>query len=181
MDTENCTNLYLQVCQTFLTCKYDDPSTFEDLYKLLPWLRQSLTCCVCSKVVVDPMSSTQTHCQHFVCAKCRGGKMVLRPSCSWCKDANAFEINEHLVILVQCFSKICELILHSPINDHIIKYDQNRKKEQQKEATGKKEEHSKKRRSGTRRHQVSSRILNISVSEVLQDGISKCNQTTPVT
>uniref|UniRef100_H2ZHN8 E3 ubiquitin-protein ligase Msl2 zinc RING finger domain-containing protein n=1 Tax=Ciona savignyi TaxID=51511 RepID=H2ZHN8_CIOSA len=179
MDTENCTNLYLQVCQTFLTCQYDDPSSFEDLYKLLPWLRQSLTCCVCSKVVVDPMSSTQSHCQHFVCEKCRGGKMVLRPSCSWCKDADAFVTNEHLVMLVQCFSKICDLIMNSPIIDYINKYDHNRQKEvalAMKANSTTNEGHSKKRRNGTRRHQVSSRILNISVSQVLQDGLNakKC-------
>lgn len=67
MDTENCTNLYLQVCQTFLTSDPDKVSSYEDLYRLLPWLRQSLTCCVCADVAVKPMSSTNSHCQHFIC------------------------------------------------------------------------------------------------------------------
>ena len=70
MDTENCSNLYLQTCQTFLTCNYNDPKTFEDLYRLLPWFRQSLTCCICSNVLDTPMSSNQSHCQHFICKWC---------------------------------------------------------------------------------------------------------------
>lgn len=86
MDTENSTNLYLQVCQTLLTCSYDKPSSFADLYKFLPWLRQSLTCCVCSNVVRDPMSSTESACQHFICKYCNCfadvGLLFLEISCN---------------------------------------------------------------------------------------------------
>ncbi|XP_053213300.1 rhoGEF domain-containing protein gxcJ-like [Panonychus citri] len=32
------------------------------------------------------MSSTVSSCQHHVCKSCVGGKMRLKPSCSWCKD-----------------------------------------------------------------------------------------------
>ena len=49
--------------------------------------------------------------------------MILKPSCGWCKDQDAFEVNEQLVVLVSCFKKICELIYHSPILFHIKEYD----------------------------------------------------------
>ena len=49
--------------------------------------------------------------------------MVLKPSCGWCKDQDAFEVNEQLVALVSCFKKICELIHHSPIYSFIKEYD----------------------------------------------------------
>ena len=54
---------------------------------------------------------------------CRGGRMVLKPSCGWCKDQDAFEVNEQLVVLVACFKKICELIHQSPILSYINDYD----------------------------------------------------------
>ncbi|XP_076806970.1 E3 ubiquitin-protein ligase MSL2-like [Clavelina lepadiformis] len=174
MDTENCTNLYLQVCQTFLTCNYKDPSTFEELYKLLPWLRQSLTCCICSNVVTNPMSSTQSHCQHFICRQCRGGRMILRPSCSWCKNQDTFEINQHLVVLVCCFHKICELIKNSPILENIREYDRKRAENlKQQEISSNKEISPKKRRKSTKRREVSSNsLLNIAVYQVLEDGLA---------
>jgi len=54
--------------------------------------------------------------------------MILRPSCSWCKDSEAFEPNPRLQALVNCFKKICQLIHSSPIREHILKYDKQKKK-----------------------------------------------------
>ena len=60
---------------------------------------------------------------HFIGAACKGGKMLLRPSCAWCKDQDAFVVNPSLYILVECFKKICEIISHSPIKKHILQHD----------------------------------------------------------
>ena len=50
--------------------------------------------------------------------------MILRPSCGWCKDQDVFIVNEQLVVLVNCFKKICELISRSPILKHIQAHDE---------------------------------------------------------
>lgn len=56
---------------------------------------------------------------------CKGGKMVLKPSCGWCKDQDEFVVNPQLVILINCFKKICELIHNSPILEHIKEFDKH--------------------------------------------------------
>ncbi|RWS13265.1 hypothetical protein B4U79_06018 [Dinothrombium tinctorium] len=50
-------------------------------------------------------------CQHHVCKECIGGKMRLKPSCSWCKDHSKFIENIQLRILLQCYRKMCRFML----------------------------------------------------------------------
>lgn len=183
MDTENSTSLYLQVCQTLLTCNYDKPSSFTDLYKFLPWLRQSLTCCVCSNVARDPMSSTESACQHFICARCFGKPMILKPSCSWCKDYTYFERNGHLAILVMCFAKICEFVANSPVMDHIEKQEKDQTRQQNLEECASTDTIEKshkmvhKKKSKNRKKVYTSprrryKQLTLSLSRVLEDGLA---------
>ncbi|XP_070538330.1 LOW QUALITY PROTEIN: E3 ubiquitin-protein ligase MSL2-like [Ptychodera flava] len=111
----NATSLYISTCRYVLQANVDDPTSWSDLYRLLPYLRQSLSCCVCTSLIVDPMGPTDSTCQHHVCRSCLGGKMRLRPSCSWCKDYNKFEENKQLAVLLPCFKKLCEFIADTPI------------------------------------------------------------------
>lgn len=44
---------------------------------------------------------------------------MMKPSCSWCKDYEQFEENKQLCILVDCYRKLCEYIVGSPLARHI--------------------------------------------------------------
>ena len=98
----------------------NDATSWENLYRYLPYLRQSLSCCVCTNVLQIPMGPVTTICQHHVCRECRGGKMLLRPSCSWCKDSNQFIENTQLRIIVQCFKKLCDYLASSTILHNLV-------------------------------------------------------------
>ncbi|KAK9401026.1 E3 ubiquitin-protein ligase MSL2 [Crotalus adamanteus] len=64
----------------------EDPQCLAEIGKLLPYFRQSLSCCVCGNLLQDPIAPTNSTCQHYVCKTCKGKKMMMKPSCSWCKD-----------------------------------------------------------------------------------------------
>lgn len=93
----------------------DDPTSWADLYRLVPYLRQSLSCTVCGNLLIEPYTPTETNCQHHVCKSCKGGKKKLKPSCSWCKDYDKYVENVQLRILLQCYKKLCEYIISSAI------------------------------------------------------------------
>lgn len=49
MNPVNATSLYVSTCRYIMQCEPQDPGSFPELYKLLPYLRQSLSCCVCGE------------------------------------------------------------------------------------------------------------------------------------
>ncbi|XP_021351463.1 E3 ubiquitin-protein ligase MSL2-like [Mizuhopecten yessoensis] len=111
----NALNIYLTTCRYVMQADLADRETWSDLYRYLPFLRQALSCCVCRNLVVKPMGPVHNVCQHFVCFTCAGGKMKLKPQCSWCKHHEEFQENTQLRIAVICFKKLCEYISDSPI------------------------------------------------------------------
>ncbi|XP_006817698.1 uncharacterized protein LOC100375676 [Saccoglossus kowalevskii] len=115
----NATSLYVTTCRYVLRANPEDTNTWNDLYRLLPYLRQALSCCVCTSLISDPMGPTESICQHHVCRSCLGGKMRLRPSCSWCKDYSSFAENKQLALLLPCFKKLCEFIADTPIAQNL--------------------------------------------------------------
>ncbi|XP_005991246.1 E3 ubiquitin-protein ligase MSL2 [Latimeria chalumnae] len=120
MNPVNATSLYISANRLVLNCDPGDPQSFSELYKLLPYFRQSLSCCVCGNLLQDPIAPTNSTCQHYVCKGCKGKKMMMKPSCSWCKDYECFEENKQLSILVNCYKKLCEYIAESPLAQHIV-------------------------------------------------------------
>ena len=62
------------------------------------------------KVLQEPVGPPDSVCQHHVCRACIGGKMRLKPSCSWCKKHEQFVENSQLKIIVQCFKTICQYL-----------------------------------------------------------------------
>lgn len=88
----------------------EDMGAWADINRLVLYLRQALTCCVCGQLLTVPMSSTVSSCQHHVCKACVGGKMRLKPSCSWCKDHSKFVENTQLRILLQCYRGVCQFM-----------------------------------------------------------------------
>ena len=111
----NATSLYVSTCRLILQADSEDPNSWTDLYRLVPYLRQSLSCTVCSNLLIEPHTPTETNCQHHVCRTCRGGRKKLKPSCGWCKDYDKYIENVQLRILLQCYKKLCEYLTSTGI------------------------------------------------------------------
>ncbi|XP_064615135.1 E3 ubiquitin-protein ligase MSL2-like [Liolophura sinensis] len=112
----NALNIYLSTCRYVMQMRLEDEDSWVDLYRFLPYLRQALTCCVCGGILRQPTSPVNVKsCQHHVCKNCIGGKMKVRPSCSWCKEWDQFVENIQLRILLQCFKELCSHLSESPI------------------------------------------------------------------
>ncbi|XP_027319826.1 E3 ubiquitin-protein ligase MSL2 [Anas acuta] len=120
MNPVNATALYVSASRLVLNYDPGDPQSFSEINKLLPYFRQSLSCCVCGNLLQDPIAPTNSTCQHYVCKPCKGKKMMMKPSCSWCKDYEQFEENKQLSILVNCYKKLCEYITQTPLARDII-------------------------------------------------------------
>nr|XP_060624038.1 E3 ubiquitin-protein ligase MSL2 [Anolis sagrei ordinatus] len=116
MNPVNATALYISASRLVLSYgPGEDPQCLAEIGKLLPYFRQSLSCCVCGNLLQDPIAPTNSTCQHYVCKNCKGKKMMMKPSCSWCKDYEQFEENKQLSILVNCYKKLCEYITQTPL------------------------------------------------------------------
>jgi len=115
----NATSLYVSTSKLVLQAD-EDSSTWQDLYRLVPYLRQSLSCTVCGNLLIEPHSPTETNCQHHVCRSCKGGRKKLKPSCSWCKDYDHYVENVLLRILLQCYKKLCMYIRSSAIYRNLV-------------------------------------------------------------
>ncbi|KAK7074532.1 Zinc ion binding [Halocaridina rubra] len=111
----NATNLYVTTCRLVMHAQPENRDSWVELYKLLPYLRQSLSCTVCGKLLSEPFTPTETTCQHHVCKKCIGGKKRLKPTCSWCKDYSMYVDNAQIKLILQCYRKLCEYIKFTPI------------------------------------------------------------------
>lgn len=112
-------DFYTSVCRHVMRAYPENAESWSDLRRQLPCLRQALGCYVCFNLLRDPMGPNHNVCRHFVCKQCVGGKMKLKPSCSWCKDHWLFVPNPMLKILVTCFKKLCIYIYHSPLGEAI--------------------------------------------------------------
>uniref|UniRef100_A0A096LZT4 E3 ubiquitin-protein ligase MSL2 n=1 Tax=Poecilia formosa TaxID=48698 RepID=A0A096LZT4_POEFO len=119
MNPVNATALYVSASRSVLQCDPGDPRELAELCKVLPFFRQSLSCLVCGNLLQDPIAPTNSSCQHYVCRGCKGQRMQLKPSCSWCKDYARFEENRQLSLLVRCYRKLCLYITQSPLAPHL--------------------------------------------------------------
>ncbi|XP_030072219.1 E3 ubiquitin-protein ligase MSL2 isoform X1 [Microcaecilia unicolor] len=120
MNPVNATALYISASRLVLNYDPEDPQSFTEINKLLPYFRQSLSCCVCGNLLEDPIAPTNSTCQHYVCKTCKGKKMMMKPSCSWCKDYDQFEENKQLSILVSCYKKLYEYITQTSLARDIL-------------------------------------------------------------
>lgn len=116
----NSTNLYITTNQIILKADPKDPSTWQDLYRLAPYLRNSLCCVVCGNLLVDPQTPALGKCQHHLCKKCKGGRKKIKPTCALCKDCTAYTENKTLRILLQCYKKMCMMLINSGIFRHLV-------------------------------------------------------------
>jgi len=106
----NATNYYVSTSRVVLQGDPEAAQTWQDLYRTLPILRNSLSCTVCESLLVEPYTPEDTDCEHHVCKGCKGGSKVMKPACSWCKDYSKYYENVQLRILIQNYKKLCGLI-----------------------------------------------------------------------
>ncbi|CAK1540086.1 unnamed protein product [Leptosia nina] len=119
----NATSLYVSTCQLIILADPADKSSWTDLFRLVPYLRQSLSCTVCGNLLKEPYTPTNSSCQHHVCKNCKGGRKKLKPSCNWCKDYDDYSENLQLRILLQCYKKLCEYFMGTPIFRSLLEED----------------------------------------------------------
>ncbi|XP_078067480.1 E3 ubiquitin-protein ligase MSL2-like [Mustelus asterias] len=117
------TEIYIAACRCAMLLSARSGAEVEqvqaDLCRLLPYLRQSLSCAVCGYLLKSPVGPKTSVCQHFVCKSCTGQKMQMKPSCSWCKDHGTFVKNKQLHILLTCYKKLCDYIANCAILENI--------------------------------------------------------------
>ncbi|XP_076333685.1 male-specific lethal 2 [Tachypleus tridentatus] len=109
-------SLYVTTCRTIFQSNPDDAGAWANVYRLLSYLREALTCCVCGQLLKCPLSPTFSNCQHHVCRMCLGKKMRLKPSCSWCKDFSKFRENISLRIVLKLYKKLCEYMITTTLH-----------------------------------------------------------------
>lgn len=114
----NATNYYVSTSRLALQGKAEAPSTWQDLYHLLPILRNSLSCTVCESLLTEPFTPEETSCEHHVCRGCKGRTKKLKPTCSWCRDYSKYFENVQLRILLENYKKLCKFIKISKMYDH---------------------------------------------------------------
>ncbi|CAD0194916.1 unnamed protein product [Chrysodeixis includens] len=120
----NATSLYVSTCRLIILADAEDKSSWTDLFRLVPYLRQSLSCTVCGNLLKEPYTPTSASCQHHVCKKCKGGRKKLKPSCSWCKDYESYGENLQLRILLQCYKKLCEYFMGTDVYQTLLDEDE---------------------------------------------------------
>lgn len=120
----NATSLYVSTSRLVFQFEAGDQN-LNDLYRLVPYLRQSLSCTVCGSLLIEPFTPQETQCQHHVCRLCIGGRKNLKPTCSWCRDYQKYEGNPQLRILLQCYKSLCEYIISTPIYKSMHNHTQN--------------------------------------------------------
>lgn len=116
----NSTNLYATTTHIIIKSDPKNPNSWQDLYRLIPYLRNSLCCVVCSTLLVDPLSPANAQCQHHICRVCKGGRKKIKPACEACKDCKEYRENRRLRVLLQCYKQMCVTLMNLPIFKIII-------------------------------------------------------------
>lgn len=113
----NATFLYVEACKCMLSSSDDSSSNWNDLFQLLPKLRQALSCRVCRGLLVEPFGSES--CEHYVCRGCLRKKRSLNPGCRWCLNMDLLVADKQTRVLLACYQKLCEFIANSGAVGHL--------------------------------------------------------------
>ena len=106
----NATTLYVEACKCMLLLDQDN-GIADELFRLLPKLRQSLSCRVCRGLLVEPFGSQS--CAHYVCRGCLRKKRSLNPGCRWCLNLDSLIEEKQIRIVLACYQKLCECVVQS--------------------------------------------------------------------
>lgn len=104
----NATTLYVEACKCMLALETDNQAVWDQLFHLLPKLRQALSCRVCRGLLIDPYGSHS--CEHYVCKGCLRRKRALTPGCRWCTNLEKLTEDKQARIVLACYQKLCEYI-----------------------------------------------------------------------
>ena len=102
----------LQKCWGIPPVKEDD---LGDIFQLLPYLRQLLTCCACAGLLEDAMISLV--CGHCYCYQCQFRAPLLKIQCRQCRERRGLVIETQIRLLVNCYKRMCR-ILASELNQN---------------------------------------------------------------
>lgn len=104
----NATTLYVEACKCMLSLETDNQAVWDQLFHLLPKLRQALSCRVCGGLLIDPYGSHS--CEHHACKGCLRRKRSLIPGCRWCTNLEKLTEDKQARIVLACYQKLCECI-----------------------------------------------------------------------
>lgn len=119
MSKVNSTSLYITTNKIILNARADNPNSWQDLYRLVPYLRNSLCCVVCGNLLIEPLTPAGGKCPHHLCRKCKGGRKKIKPACTHCKDCDDYTENLQLRTLLQCYKRMCMYLINSDIYKNI--------------------------------------------------------------
>ncbi|XP_023937814.1 E3 ubiquitin-protein ligase MSL2 [Bicyclus anynana] len=119
----NPTSLYVSTCRLIISADANDKSSWSDLFRVLPYLRQSLSCIVCGNLLKEPYTPN-LGCQHHVCKNCIQWRKKIKPPCSWCADCEDYTENIQLRILLQCYNKLCEYFMATDMYNSLLEEDE---------------------------------------------------------
>ncbi|PFX16241.1 E3 ubiquitin-protein ligase MSL2-like [Stylophora pistillata] len=109
----NATTLYVEACRCMLSLENDDQIVWDQMFHLLPKLRQALSCRVCRGLLIDPYGSHS--CEHHVCKGCLRKKRALTPGCRWCTNLEKLMEDKQARILLACYQQLCEYVAHKAV------------------------------------------------------------------
>ena len=95
----------LQKCWGVPPVKDDD---LADIFQLLPYLRQLLTCCACAGLLEDAMISIV--CGHCYCYQCQFKTPLLKIQCRQCRERRGLVIETQIRLLVDCYKRMCHIL-----------------------------------------------------------------------
>ena len=106
------TEAYTEAWNVVLSECWNMPPSFAgeqpELAKLLPYLRQLLTCCACAGLLENAMISIT--CGHCYCYECQFRAPLLKIQCRQCRERTGLVIENQLRLLVQCYKRMCRIL-----------------------------------------------------------------------
>ena len=121
------TEVYTEACLAVVSIAVEPRKSNADEYelslpRLLPYLRQLLTCCACAGLLEGAMVSLS--CGHCYCYTCQFTPPLLKIQCRQCRERTGLVIERHLRLVVDCYKKICIIL-----GDHLARAEKTADKE----------------------------------------------------
>lgn len=107
----NAINLYITTSRLIFDTD-ENSDNWSDLYRLVPYLRQSLSCKICCKLLIEPFTPINTSTTNFQFNVCK--------LCIVNEKYKSYKENQQLRILLQCYKNLCEHIKVTSIYKKII-------------------------------------------------------------
>lgn len=101
------TDVYSDVCSLVID-SLGKKDFSEEVYLLLPYLRQLLTCCACAGLLKDAMIALI--CGHCYCYTCQYGEPLMKIHCRQCRSREGLVIYSQLRLVVQLYNQLVTVI-----------------------------------------------------------------------